>query len=347
MQQQNKENAVVIATLKEQVSLLEAEQNKSLEEKKHKKKKLRDFHYTDTSYAVEEVSSGEIIIERHSSNTSSSVFSSRAQNEILHTEDNIDLDFSTKYHPSRKENTLGSDIMEYGTLTDYSEYGKEEPNTEKIAPNKRSSRDGSDSQLKNSLRHSEESSNTFHIVQHPLYETDKIYKRKDDDITRSSEHLPTYNPSKYVENTSSTGIKDMKISCNSLALSANSIATAATTASDHVSSSATKRQSNSKESRNSPKRITETTPDGVRITKYSNGTLKKLYPDGLQEVLFLNSDSKITHTDGTVVYYYANAKTTHTTCLDGSEIYEFPNGQVNDRCIHCAPYTPVHHNYSF
>ena len=81
-------------------------------------------------------------------------------------------------------------------------------------------------------------------------------------------------------------------------------------------------------SRNSPKRVTETTPEGVQVTKYSNGTVKKIYPNGQQEVIFLNGDSKLTQSGGTVVYFYANAQTTHTTYVDGSEVYEFPNNQV-------------------
>jgi len=37
---------------------------------------------------------------------------------------------------------------------------------------------------------------------------------------------------------------------------------------------------------------------------------------------------KTTRADGAVVYYYAAADTTHTTCPDtGLETFEFPNGQ--------------------
>jgi hypothetical protein len=32
---------------------------------------------------------------------------------------------------------------------------------------------------------------------------------------------------------------------------------------------------------------------------------------------------------GVVVYYYAQANTTHTTYTDGLEVYEFPNNQVS------------------
>jgi centromere protein J len=77
--------------------------------------------------------------------------------------------------------------------------------------------------------------------------------------------------------------------------------------------------------------VVETTPEGVQVTRYSNGTVKRIHPDGQQEVLFLNGDTKRTHCSGMVVYYYANAQTTHTTYVDGSEVYEFPNSQV--RCM--------------
>ncbi len=43
---------------------------------------------------------------------------------------------------------------------------------------------------------------------------------------------------------------------------------------------------------------------------------------------FLNGDVKNTYNDtGLVVYYYAEAQTTHTTFPDKMELFEFPNGQ--------------------
>jgi len=76
-------------------------------------------------------------------------------------------------------------------------------------------------------------------------------------------------------------------------------------------------------------RVVEITPEGVKITKYSNGTVKTAFPDGSSEVRFSNGDIKNQDPhEGIVVYFYAHAKTTHTTYKDGSELYEFPNGQI-------------------
>jgi hypothetical protein len=76
-------------------------------------------------------------------------------------------------------------------------------------------------------------------------------------------------------------------------------------------------------------RKVEIGPDGVKITRYSNGTVKYLFPDGVSEVRFTNGDIKTQNPgDSTLVYFYAQAKTTHTTYADGTEVYSFPTGQV-------------------
>ena len=141
-----------------------------------------------------------------------------------------------------------------------------------------------------------------------------------------------YDPSKYEGRGSRGGRKQPE----GLAESMTSIATAATSTSEHAQLQRNASSSSSSSSSgggggvggSSPKRVTTTTTDGVRVTKYSNGTVKKLHPDGQQEVAFQNGDSKRTLSSGTVVYFYANAQTTHTTHADGSEVYEFPNNQV-------------------
>jgi hypothetical protein len=81
-------------------------------------------------------------------------------------------------------------------------------------------------------------------------------------------------------------------------------------------------------------RIVEISPDGVKITKYSNGTVKYQFPDGASEVHFTNGDKKTQNpNDSTLVYFYAQAKTTHTTYADGTEVYSFPTGQVCIRML--------------
>lgn len=76
-------------------------------------------------------------------------------------------------------------------------------------------------------------------------------------------------------------------------------------------------------------RKVEISPEGVKITRYSNGTVKYLFPDGTSEVRFTNGDIKTQNPgDSTLVYFYAQAQTTHTTYPDGTEVYSFPTGQV-------------------
>ena len=67
--------------------------------------------------------------------------------------------------------------------------------------------------------------------------------------------------------------------------------------------------------------------DGSRTLRYRNGTIKEIYANGDSLVRFTNGDTKRT-VNGEVVYFYAEASTTHTTFRDGTERYEFPNGQV-------------------
>lgn len=79
-----------------------------------------------------------------------------------------------------------------------------------------------------------------------------------------------------------------------------------------------------------PNRIEEILPNGTKVIRYKNGTLKEIDPSGSSIVRFLNGDSKQYKADsGVVVYYYALADTTHTTHPDGLEIYEFPNKQAS------------------
>ena len=60
---------------------------------------------------------------------------------------------------------------------------------------------------------------------------------------------------------------------------------------------------------------------------FRNGTQKQIFPDGNVIVKFTNGDMKRSTRDGLVVYFYAEAQTTHTTHPDGTEVFEFPNGQ--------------------
>lgn len=71
--------------------------------------------------------------------------------------------------------------------------------------------------------------------------------------------------------------------------------------------------------------------DGTKVTKYSNGNIKTVTPDGIIKLTYYNGDLKETTPSGEVKYYYAKTKTTHVTFPDGFEVLEFPNGQIENR----------------
>ena len=61
---------------------------------------------------------------------------------------------------------------------------------------------------------------------------------------------------------------------------------------------------------------------------YPTGTRKEVLPNGVQTVIFSNGDVKQTGVDKRVVYYYAEAATTHVSEPNGTQLYHFPNGQI-------------------
>ncbi|MCJ8732243.1 hypothetical protein PDJAM_G00209100 [Pangasius djambal] len=70
-------------------------------------------------------------------------------------------------------------------------------------------------------------------------------------------------------------------------------------------------------------------PDGGRLIVFPNGTRKEVSADGLSvRVTFFNGDIKQIMPDQRVIYYYAEAQTTHTTYPDGMEVLQFPNNQI-------------------
>nr|XP_033795296.1 centromere protein J-like isoform X2 [Geotrypetes seraphini] len=69
--------------------------------------------------------------------------------------------------------------------------------------------------------------------------------------------------------------------------------------------------------------------DGRRIVTFCNGTKKEISADGKSTtVTFFNGDIKKITSDQRVIYYYADAQTTHTTYPDGLEVLQFPNNQI-------------------
>jgi centromere protein J len=257
-------------------------------------------------------------------------------------------------------NTGSSELLEFGTLNDsnypiddFAGYtGTSVMDIAGSSNNRKEKESDRDSRLNNynnsdsEYNREQEKSQTLKSSGRDITESQSSFSRSDnkylDNNTSSMTvgQLPIYDPSKYESQRLSISVdkkptleKDSSLDINNAiglldrnSVSRNSIKTVNTSYSNSSQSNSNISKTHSS---NSPKRITETTPDGVRITKYSNGTVKKVYPNGQQEVTFLNGDTKISHTTGTVVYYYSNANTTHTTYIDGSEVYEFPNNQVS------------------
>ncbi|XP_068786395.1 centromere protein J [Struthio camelus] len=69
--------------------------------------------------------------------------------------------------------------------------------------------------------------------------------------------------------------------------------------------------------------------NGCHLIFFPNGTWKKVSSDGKTiTTTFFNGDVMQVMPDQTVIYYYADAKTTHTTYSDGLEVLQFSNGQI-------------------
>ncbi|KAL1254028.1 hypothetical protein QQF64_016257 [Cirrhinus molitorella] len=67
--------------------------------------------------------------------------------------------------------------------------------------------------------------------------------------------------------------------------------------------------------------------NGCRVITFRNGTKKEISVDKSVTVKFFNGDVKRTLADGTVIYYYCDAQTTHSTYPSGLEVVQFPNNQ--------------------
>ncbi|XP_061484599.1 centromere protein J isoform X2 [Rhineura floridana] len=69
--------------------------------------------------------------------------------------------------------------------------------------------------------------------------------------------------------------------------------------------------------------------NGSHLIIFPNGTRKEVSCDGkIMTVTFFNGDVKQVLEDQRVIYYYADAKTTHTTYPTGLEVLHFSNGQI-------------------
>ncbi|XP_041806721.1 centromere protein J isoform X2 [Chelmon rostratus] len=76
-------------------------------------------------------------------------------------------------------------------------------------------------------------------------------------------------------------------------------------------------------------KIEKVLASGDRLIAFPNGTRKEVSADGLTiKVTFFNGDTKQITEDQRVIYYYAEAQTTHITYPDGMEVLHFPNNQT-------------------
>ncbi|ESO97980.1 hypothetical protein LOTGIDRAFT_103874 [Lottia gigantea] len=83
------------------------------------------------------------------------------------------------------------------------------------------------------------------------------------------------------------------------------------------------------ESQHSDGKIERIYKNGAREILFANGTRKEISSDGQSIVVsFFNGDIKQIYPDKRVVYYYADAQTSHTTYPDSLEVLQFQNGQI-------------------
>ncbi|XP_020782587.1 centromere protein J isoform X2 [Boleophthalmus pectinirostris] len=76
-------------------------------------------------------------------------------------------------------------------------------------------------------------------------------------------------------------------------------------------------------------KVEQVLSNGARLIVFPNGTKKEVSPDGQTvKVTFFNGDTKELTADQRVIYFYAEAKTTHITYPDGMEVLLFPNKQT-------------------
>ncbi|KAM9382883.1 centrosomal P4.1-associated protein-like [Phaethornis superciliosus] len=76
-------------------------------------------------------------------------------------------------------------------------------------------------------------------------------------------------------------------------------------------------------------KVEEVLSDGRRIITFRNGTTKEISADSrVTTISFFNGDVKKIMPDHRVIYYYADAQTTHTAFPDGLEVLQFPNNQI-------------------
>ncbi|XP_010290077.1 PREDICTED: centromere protein J-like [Phaethon lepturus] len=82
-------------------------------------------------------------------------------------------------------------------------------------------------------------------------------------------------------------------------------------------------------SNNEETEVEEVLTDGRQIITFPNGTKKEISADKrMTTISFFNGDVKKIMPDQRVIYYYADAQTTHIAYPDGLEVLQFPNNQI-------------------
>nr|XP_048277134.1 centromere protein J-like [Myodes glareolus]XP_048277145.1 centromere protein J-like [Myodes glareolus] len=88
----------------------------------------------------------------------------------------------------------------------------------------------------------------------------------------------------------------------------------------------TKKDKETQEKRHPNGKVEQVLSDGRTIITFPNGTRKEISADKKTTLIkFFNGDMKKVKPDQRVIYYYADAQTTHTTYPDGVEVVQFPN----------------------
>ncbi|CAD8064309.1 unnamed protein product [Paramecium primaurelia] len=75
-------------------------------------------------------------------------------------------------------------------------------------------------------------------------------------------------------------------------------------------------------------KISRTYQSGKKEVVFNNGVKREVFSNGFTIVHFTNNDKKQTLPDGTIVYYFGQAKTTQITIQNGPQIYRFSNNQI-------------------
>ncbi|CAH7305926.1 centromere protein J [Phodopus roborovskii] len=86
------------------------------------------------------------------------------------------------------------------------------------------------------------------------------------------------------------------------------------------------KEDETQEKRHPNGKVEQLLSDGRTVITFPNGTRKEISADKKTILIkFFNGDMKKVKPDQRVIYYYADAQTTHTTYPDGVEVVQFPN----------------------